>query len=127
MTSAKKVVVLGAHPEPSRFAHRALQLLEDKGHDTVAINPRFQEVRGRPCWPSLSAWAQESGEKADTVTFYLNPTHSSKLKEELIAHKPRRAIFNPGAENPELEKALRQAGVEVLEACTLVLLNSGRF
>ena len=36
-------------------------------------------------------------------------------------------IFNPGAENKELKRALERDGIEVEEACTLVLLNTGQF
>ena len=39
----------------------------------------------------------------------------------------RRVIFNPGTENGELEAALRAAGIESEEACTLVLLRTGQF
>jgi hypothetical protein len=41
--------------------------------------------------------------------------------------KPRRVIFNPGSENEALAKKLREAGIEVVEACTLVLLRSEAF
>jgi Trk K+ transport system NAD-binding subunit len=36
-------------------------------------------------------------------------------------------IFNPGAENPNLAKAASAAGIEVVEDCTLVMLQSGTF
>ena len=41
--------------------------------------------------------------------------------------KPRRVIFNPGAENAALAEALEKAGIGCEEACTLVLLNTGLF
>jgi len=126
--SSKSILVLGAHPDSSRFACKAMKLLKSKGFDSVPINPRFAEVLGHRCYSSVSQWMTETGEKsADTVTFYLNPAHSTKLQDELLALKPRRAIFNPGAENPELERALKSIGVEVHENCTLVMLNTGRF
>jgi len=36
-------------------------------------------------------------------------------------------IFNPGAENPELSTMLKEAGIEPVEACTLVMLNTGQY
>ena len=39
----------------------------------------------------------------------------------------RRVIFNPGSENFALAKRLEASGAEVVEACTLVLLATGRF
>jgi hypothetical protein len=45
----------------------------------------------------------------------------------ILGLNPRRIIFNPGTENPELEELARKQGIETLEACTLVLLSIGRF
>jgi hypothetical protein len=36
-------------------------------------------------------------------------------------------LFNPGTENPELQKLLEQNGIETEEACTLVLLRTGNY
>ncbi len=36
-------------------------------------------------------------------------------------------IFNPGTENEEFMKKLEKGGVEVLEACTLVMLGTGQY
>jgi uncharacterized protein len=42
--------------------------------------------------------------------------------------KPRRVIFNPGIENPELARQLTQeGGGEPIEACTLVMLSIGNY
>ena len=38
-----------------------------------------------------------------------------------------RVIFNPGAENPELEATLEERGIPTLRACMLVLLSTGQF
>ena len=64
------------------------------------------------------------------LQYYLGincPAHSTPLLAPLLALKPRRVIFNPGAENPALEDGLRAAGIEVEDACTLVLLRTGQF
>ncbi len=105
-----------------------MKLLATYGFDATPINPRFSELLGQPCYASPSAWQQKNPDKTvDTVSFYLNPAHSTKLIEELVDLRPRRAIFNPGSENPELARRLREVGTEVLEDCTLVMLEAGRF
>jgi hypothetical protein len=40
---------------------------------------------------------------------------------------PKRIIFNPGAENAELEKLATDNGIKPMEACTLVLLSTGQY
>ena len=41
--------------------------------------------------------------------------------------KPRRVIFNPGSENYALVTKLKEAGIEVVQACTLVMLRTEQF
>lgn len=117
------VLVLGASTDPSRYSHKALNLLKASGYATVAVNPYHDQIDGQPCLPSLDAVRGP----VDTVTVYLNPSHSSPLTDDLLALHPRRVIFNPGAESPPLAAALRSAGIEVTEACTLVMLRTGQF
>ncbi|MFT6873748.1 MAG: hypothetical protein ACJAVN_002770, partial [Roseivirga sp.] len=41
--------------------------------------------------------------------------------------QPKRIIFNPGTENQELKNKAESAGIECVEACTLVMLSVGNF
>jgi len=66
-------------------------------------------------------------ENVDTVTLYVNPQHQKEWYDYFFKLKPKRVIFNPGTENPELEKLLEEKDIQALEACTLVLLRSGQF
>ncbi len=63
----------------------------------------------------------------DTVTLYLGEPRSNPLIDEIIQAKPRRIIMNPGAENPSLAEKAEEAGIEVVEGCTLVMLQTGQF
>jgi len=36
-------------------------------------------------------------------------------------------IFNPGTENPELYKILKENNIEIEVACTLVMLSTSQF
>lgn len=119
----RKVLVLGASDREERYAYKAIQRLLEKGFSVIPVNPNLQEVLGL----AVQADIKNISEKIDTVTVYLSAKRSSPLTEELIALAPNRIIFNPGAENTELEEKLRHAGIQVLHACTLVLLGTGQF
>ena len=41
--------------------------------------------------------------------------------------QPKRIIFNPGTENPEFEQMAEARGIEALEACTLVMLQTKQY
>lgn len=117
------VAILGASPKPDRYAYKALALLHEYGHRTVAINPAFEEILGQKCYPTIS----DAPGPIDTVTLYLGEARSNPLIEEIVNAKPRRIIMNPGAENAALAEKAEEAGIEVVEGCTLVMLRTGQF
>ena len=117
------VAILGASPKPDRYAYKALELLLEYGHRTVPINPAFEEIQGQKCYPTIS----EAPGPIDTVTLYLGEARSNPLIDEIINAKPRRIIMNPGAENAALAERAEEAGIEVVEGCTLVMLRTGQF
>jgi predicted CoA-binding protein len=120
---SERVVIVGASDKPDRYAFQAFTLLRDHGHEVVPVHPRLTEIEGVPVVSELS---QVTG-AVDTVTLYVGPAISSGLAETLIALHPRRVITNPGTENPALEAKLQAAGIDVQQACTLVLLRTGQF
>ena len=119
----KTVVIIGASNNPERYSHRALLLLRKHGHEVVPVHPKLAEIEGIPVVADLGLISGP----VDTVTMYVGAAISSGLQDKLIALKPRRIIFNPGAENASLADALQKAGIACEEACTLVLLNTGQF
>lgn len=117
-----KVVILGASPTPSRYAHKALEMLNEYKHEVELVNPLYQEIEGRTCHPDLKGLKD-----IDTVTLYVTPKHLKPHLKDLINLSPRRVISNPGTYDPELMKELTDQGIQVEEACTLVLLRTGQF
>lgn len=120
------VAVLGASNDETRYAYKAMKLLQDYGHKPIPVHPRETEVLGYSVVPEIAELVRR-GEKVDTLTMYVNPALSTKYEKDIIALHPRRVIFNPGSENPTLEKALKDNGIDVEEACTLVLLRTDQF
>jgi len=121
--SNKTVVILGASDKSDRYSYKALRLLAQKGYEAIPVHPKLKSIEDFTVINSLA----EVTLPVDTLTLYVNEQVSSEAKNEILKLKPRRVIFNPGAENPDLEKALEQDGIETLEACTLVMLNTGQF
>ncbi len=119
-----KVAVLGASPKPDRYSNKAIRLLREHGHEPMPVNPAYDEIEGFPVVRQISELVPGS---VDTLTMYVGPDRSAALTEDIVQLKPKRVIFNPGAENRELAERLRAEGVHVVEACTLVLLNTGQF
>jgi predicted CoA-binding protein len=123
MSQSLTVAILGASPKPDRYAYKAFEMLRRYGHTAVPINPAFQDILGEKCYPKIS----DAPQPIDTVTLYLGEARSNPLIDEIIEAKPRRIIMNPGAENAELAEQAEEAGIEVVEGCTLVMLQTGQF
>jgi predicted CoA-binding protein len=121
--TAETVAILGASPKPDRYAYTAFELLREYGHRPIPINPAFQEILGEKCYPTIS----EAPQPIDTITLYLGEVRSNPLIDEIIDAKPRRIIMNPGAENFALAEKAEDAGIELVEGCTLVMLRAGQF
>ncbi len=117
-----KTLVLGASLNPDRYSNKAIRSLRSHHHEVYAVGLDEGEVSGTEI---IQDFPPE--ENIDTVTLYLNPENQKQYYHKIISAKPRRIIFNPGAENTELEKMAQQNGIEALEACTLVMLNTGQY
>lgn len=118
----KKTLVLGASDNPSRYSYLAIQRLRSHGHPVVAIGRKHTQVADVP------VTVQPVQEKEiDTVTLYLNPSHQQEYYDYILSLAPKRIIFNPGTENPELDKLAQQKGIKTLEACTLVMLSTNQY
>ncbi len=117
------VVIIGASNKPHRYSYQALMLLKEKGHTVIPVHQRIKEIEGIPVYKNLA----EIKQNIDTLTMYVNADISQTLMPEILAQKPKRIIFNPGSENPELSLHAKKQGTEVLHACTLVLLKTDRF
>lgn len=122
MATEKKTLVLGASQNPARYSYLAMNRLKAHKHPVVAVGRREAEVAGIPISKSP---VKEDG--IDTVTLYLNPTHQKEYYDYILDLHPKRIIFNPGTENPELEKLAEERGIEPIEACTLVMLATGQY
>ncbi len=118
----KKTLVLGASTNPDRYSYLAINKLRSRAHDVVAIGKRKGTVNGIDI-----ATNPEPLRDVDTVTLYLNQNNQKPYYDYILSLNPKRIIFNPGAENEELEKLAEDKGIKTMEACTLVLLSTGQY
>ena len=119
---SKKTVVLGASLKPNRYSNIALRKLVNYKHEVVAFGMKAGEEAGVVIDTELKAY-----EAIDTVTLYLNPKRQEEYYNYIVALKPKRVIFNPGTENPELYTILETNNIAFEVACTLVLLASNQY
>ncbi|WP_417800824.1 CoA-binding protein [Tenacibaculum sp.] len=118
----KRTLVLGASLKPTRYSNIAIKRLRDNAIETVAIGLQKGIVA------DVTIETENIFlENIDTVTLYLNPKRQESYYEYIINLEPRRVIFNPGTENVEFIKLLKEKGIESEIACTLVLLSTKQY
>ncbi len=117
----EKVLVLGASENSSRYSYKAILKLKEYGHQVFAIGKKAGEVRGIPVKTIFPT------HKIDTISIYLNLSNQKEYYERILDLEPNRIIFNPGAENEELFNLAKSQNIDVINACTLVMLSLGVF
>ncbi len=122
MGASKKTLVLGASLNSWRKSNDAVNRLVKYGHPVKAVGAREGKIGEVNVVKELPTETD-----FDTVTLYLNVQNQKKYYDYILALKPKRIIFNPGAENPELETLAQEKGIETLEACTLTMLAVGLY
>ncbi len=122
LTNEKKTLILGATPDPSRYAYLAANRLMRTGHPIVNVGIKKGEVAGVAIEKAETVY-----DDIDTITLYVGPQNQPPLYDYILATNPKRIIFNPGTENPELRRMARERGIETLSACTLVMLSTGEY
>lgn len=115
-------VVLGASTNPSRYSYLAVSMLREYGHPVTAIGSAPGVVGDVEIGTEHPV---SSG--VHTLTLYLNPQRQAQYYSYILSVRPARLIMNPGTENTELKALALAHGIDVVEACTLVMLRTGQY
>jgi uncharacterized protein len=118
----KKTLVIGASQNPQRYSYLAVQKLHAHQHPVIALGKRTGTIGN-----TVIETEHKPFEDIDTVTLYLNPLRQKEYYDYIVSLHPKRIIFNPGTENDELYELAKRSGIEVEEACTLVMLSTGQY
>jgi uncharacterized protein len=115
-----RTLIIGASENPQRYSYLAIRRLLSHNKEVRAVGLKKGAVDG-----VTIETGQPIYQDIDTVTLYVGANNQAPLFDYILRLKPRRVIFNPGTENPELEDFLKRNGIATEEACTLVMLSTG--
>ena len=118
----KKPLILGASTNPARYSYLVANKLARKGYPIVNVGRKVGEVAGVAIEPP-----EHIHDDIDTITVYIGPQNQEPYMDYIEKTKPKRVILNPGAENAAFAERLRSQGIDTIEACTLVMLNTGQY
>ncbi len=118
----KKTLILGASENPERYAYKAAHSLIAHKHTIINIGIKKGEVAGEIIHIDKPVFSD-----IDTITLYIGAKNQLEWYDYILAIKPKRIVFNPNTENPELKSLAEKQGIETIEACTLVMLSIGNY
>jgi predicted CoA-binding protein len=122
LADRKKTLVLGASPNPIRFSHKAVKSLLRHEQEVVAVGFREGLIADEEILVGMPQI-----EDVHTVSIYIGSSRQVDYYDYIFSLKPKRVIFNPGTVNPEFMGRLKQAGIEPLAECMLVLLSEADY
>ncbi len=117
-----KTLIIGASNKPERYAYRALILLQKHNHEVCAIGRREMSVEGVDIHKDKYDF-----DDIHSITLYLSAKYQPEYYDYILQLNPKRVIFNPGTENPELAQKLDKNGITYENACTLVMLHTNQY
>ncbi len=117
-----KTLVLGATDNPDRYSCKAVKALLRNDYEVVPVGLRAGTIKETEI---LTGMPQV--ENVDTVLIYMGIKKQKDYYEYIQNLKPRRVVFNPGAENPELQDLLKDQGIEIVKDCALIMINTDAY
>jgi len=122
--SDKLTLIVGATTNQSRYAYLAAGRLVGAGIPFIPIGIKSGEIFGEKI---IDLRLKPELKNIHTITLYIGTANQEEWTDYLISLNPKRIIFNPGTENPLFFKKAKAKGIEVLDACTLVMIRTGQF
>lgn len=121
LCSGGNVAVVGASTKKERTSFQIVKFLKDRGITVYPVNPSYsgQQVEGLPFYASVN----DVKAQIDIVDIVVSPRLQEDIASDLNALEYKPILwFQPGAENPDLEKKFSDDGFDVVsDACIMVV------
>jgi len=113
---SRSIAIIGASTDPAKYGNKAVRAWKNAGWTVYPVNPNEDQIEG------LQAYASILDVPADvhTASLYLPPKIGLTVADEIIEKGVQEVYLNPGADSPELKQKLQDAGIEVIEACSIM-------
>ncbi|ASJ16791.1 CoA-binding protein [Thermococcus chitonophagus] len=107
LTKYKKIALVGASPKPERDANEVMRYLLEHGYEVYPVNPKYEEVLGRKCYPSVL----DIPDKVEIVDLFIRPELTMEYVEQAIKKGAKVVWFQFNTYNREAFKRAKEAGL----------------
>lgn len=120
LTTCHRVAVVGASPDRARYAHEVLEAFHAARYDVVAVNPKYDRIDERPCYPSLG----KVPAGADLAVLVLSPDNAQRLLPDVPAAGIATVWLPPGTASEATVQSARDLGLTVIDdVCPVATLR----
>lgn len=118
--SAKTYAVAGASNKPEKYGNKVFRALVAAGRETYPLNPAQEQIEGHQAYPSIADIPQVP----EAVSIVTPPAVTRQVVADAIAAGVKHIWMQPGAEDEQASESARNAGINVIDdgSCILVLL-----
>ena len=110
LKNSRSIAIVGLSANWYRPSFFAAKYLMDHGYEIYPVNPNYEEILGRRCFPTL----KDIPEKIDVVDIFQRADRVPALVEEAIAIGAKVVWMQLGVINQEAANRATEAGLEVV-------------
>ncbi|ASA77981.1 CoA-binding protein [Thermococcus sp. 5-4] len=107
LTKYRKIALVGASPKPERDSNDVMRYLLEHGYEVYPVNPRYDEVLGRKCYPSVL----DIPDDVDIVDLFVRPEFTMDYVEQAIEKGAKVVWFQFNTYNRDAFKKAKEAGL----------------
>ncbi len=108
LRQTRTVAVVGLSAEWHRPSYFAAKYLQSQGYRVIPVNPRYAEVLGERCYPSL----QEIAEPVDMVDVFRRTEDVLRIARDAVAIGARCLWQQIGVNSAEADSLVTAAGLD---------------
>jgi uncharacterized protein len=110
LSTSRKIAVVGLSANWYRPSYFAAKYLMEHGYEIFPVNPTYEEVLGRKCYPDLKSLP----ERVDMVDIFQKPERVPALVEDAIEIGAKVVWMQIGIVHEEAARRAREAGLDVV-------------
>jgi uncharacterized protein len=110
LRESRTVAVVGLSADWFRPSNFAAKYMQEHGFRVIPVNPKYTEILGEKCYPSLSAIT----EPVDLVDVFRKPADTPAIAEEAVAIGAKALWLQIGVINLEAKAIAEAAGLTVV-------------
>lgn len=117
LQDAKVIAVVGASNNPMRESNLISQFLIREGYEVIPVNPKYTEVLGRKCFPTVAS----IGKQVDIVDVFRRSEFLEETARDAVEAKANVLWMQLGIENENAAGIAADEGLQVvMNRCIMV-------